>query len=77
MFGKLKDWRRAANRYDRCPKVFRSAIARAATAIFWFCVWNPIETSKLNGIEPNSHLSGVLTAIAQGREQSDINLLLP
>ena len=22
MFGKLKDWRRVATRYDRCPKVF-------------------------------------------------------
>jgi len=22
MFGKLKDWRRAATRYDRSPKVF-------------------------------------------------------
>jgi transposase len=30
MFGKLKDWRRIATRYDRCPKVFLSAIALAA-----------------------------------------------
>ena len=22
MFGRLKDWRRVATRYDRCPKVF-------------------------------------------------------
>ena len=35
MFGWLKDWRRVATRYDRCPKVFLSAIARAATVIFW------------------------------------------
>jgi transposase len=35
MFGRLKDWRRVANRYDRCPKVFLSAIALAATVIFW------------------------------------------
>jgi transposase len=27
MFGRLKDWRRVATRYDRCPKVFLSAIA--------------------------------------------------
>lgn len=26
MFGKLKGWRRVAPRYDRCPKVFLSAI---------------------------------------------------
>ena len=35
MFGRLKDWRRAATRYDRCPTVFFSAIALAATVIFW------------------------------------------
>ena len=34
MFGRLKDWRRTT-RYDRCPKVFLSAIALAATVIFW------------------------------------------
>lgn len=34
MFGRLKYWRRAATRYDRCSKVFLSAIALAATAIF-------------------------------------------
>ena len=27
MFGRLKDWRRVATRYDRCPKAFFSAIA--------------------------------------------------
>jgi transposase len=32
MFGRLKDWRRVATRYDRCPKVFLSAVALAATA---------------------------------------------
>ena len=35
MFGRLRDWRRVATRYDRCPKVFLSAIALAATVIFW------------------------------------------
>lgn len=35
MFGRLKDWRRVATRYDRCPKAFFSAIALAATVIFW------------------------------------------
>jgi transposase len=33
--GRLKDWRRIATRYDRCPKVFLSAIALAATVMFW------------------------------------------
>ena len=35
MFGRLKDWRRVATRYDRCPTAFFSAIALAATVIFW------------------------------------------
>ena len=35
MFGRLKDRRRIATRYDRCPKVFPSALALAATVIFW------------------------------------------
>ena len=35
MFGRLKDWCWVATRYDRCPKVFLSAIALAAAVIFW------------------------------------------
>jgi len=35
MFGRLKDWRRVATRYDRCPTVFFSAVALAATVIIW------------------------------------------
>jgi transposase len=35
MFGRLKDWRRVATRYDRCPVVFLSAIPLAATVMFW------------------------------------------
>lgn len=34
MFGRLKDWRRVATRYDRCPKAFFSAVALAAAVIF-------------------------------------------
>jgi len=33
MFGRLKDWRRIAMRYDRCAHTFFSAIAAAVT--FW------------------------------------------
>ena len=33
MFGRLKDWRRVATSYDRCPKVFLSAIALATTVL--------------------------------------------
>ena len=35
MFGRLKDWRRVATRYDRCPETYLSAIALAATFLFW------------------------------------------
>lgn len=34
MFGRIKDWRRVATRYNRSPTVFLSAIALAATVIF-------------------------------------------
>ena len=37
MFGRLKDWRRVAIRYDRCSETLLSAIAivLAATVLFW------------------------------------------
>jgi transposase len=35
MFGRLKDWRRIATRYDRCAHTFFSAICIAAAVAFW------------------------------------------
>lgn len=35
MFGRIKDWRRIAMRYDRCAHTFFSAILIAATVIFY------------------------------------------
>jgi transposase len=35
MFGRLRDWRRVATRCDRCPETYLSAIALAATVLFW------------------------------------------
>jgi transposase len=35
MFARLKDWRRVATRYDRCPILFLSACALAAIIIYW------------------------------------------
>jgi transposase len=35
MFAHLKDWRRVATRYDRCPILFLSACALAAIVIYW------------------------------------------
>jgi len=41
MFGRLKDWRRVATRYDRCPTVFFSALTLAATVFFWLRSTSP------------------------------------
>ena len=38
MFARLKDWRRIATRYDRCPILFLCACALAATVIYWLLV---------------------------------------
>jgi transposase len=35
MFGRIKDWRRIAMRYDRCAHTFFSAICLAAAVIFY------------------------------------------
>ncbi len=35
MFGRIKDWRRIATRYDRCATTFFGAITLAAIVIFW------------------------------------------
>lgn len=43
----------------------------------WAIIGSLIETCKLKGIEPHRYLSGVLTAIAGGHKQTDINQLLP
>ena len=34
-FGRLKDWRRIATRYDRCAHTFQSAITIAVVVTFW------------------------------------------
>ena len=35
LFGRIKDWRRIATRYDRCAHTFMSAISIAATCCYW------------------------------------------
>jgi hypothetical protein len=35
MFGRIKDWRHIAMRYDRCARTFFSAICIAATFVFY------------------------------------------
>lgn len=43
----------------------------------WAMLASLIETCKLNGVEPHSYLTGVLTAIVNGHKQKDIDQLLP
>jgi transposase len=69
MFGRLKDRRRVATRYDRCPTAFFSAIALAATVIFWLWPMSPdprvaaVKAAPITFTNVNSHAygSGVLT----------------
>ena len=39
MFGRLKDFRRIATRYDRLARNFLAAVCLAATLCYWLCVW--------------------------------------
>ena len=34
-FSRIKDWRRVATRYDRCPEMFLSTCALATIVMFW------------------------------------------
>ena len=34
-FGRLKDWRRIATRYDRCADLFMSACCLGAVVLYW------------------------------------------
>lgn len=43
----------------------------------WAILASLIETCKLNGVEPHSYLTSVLTAIINGHKQKDIDQLLP
>jgi transposase len=43
----------------------------------WAMFESIIETCKLNKVEPHAYLTGVLSAIAQGHKQRDIQQLLP
>ena len=64
MFGRLKDWRRIATRYDRCAHTFMSAICIAATVIFWLSVLclgtGPTVNSALCLLSPEGWQSGRL-----------------
>ncbi len=51
IFGRPKNWRRVATRYDRCPTFFLSAIALAATVLFWLSV---LSLAAVLQTEPNS-----------------------
>ncbi|KQU48096.1 transposase [Sphingomonas sp. Leaf339] len=65
MFGRLKDWRRVATRYDRCPTVFFSAIALAATVIFW-----------LGSMSRDPNAPAIPTAILHSTADTDVSIKL-
>ena len=51
MFSRLKDWRRFATRYHRCPTVFLSAVALAATVLCWLWVLSLAQGTRRLGRE--------------------------
>ena len=59
---------------NRKNALFAGHDARAQN---WAVIASLIEACKLTRVEPHVYLSGVLTAIASGHKQTDINLLLP
>ena len=46
MFGRLKEWRRVAMRYDRSAHTFLSAICISATGIFWLQLLRPAPNTR-------------------------------
>ena len=46
-------------------------------AAAWARIATPIETAKMNGVNPHAYLKATLEAIAGGHPASDIDLLLP
>ena len=48
MFGRLKDWRRIAMRFDRRADIFLSACVLAAIVLFWICVLSLVPDAMEN-----------------------------
>ncbi len=57
MFGRLKDWRRLATRYDRRAHTFFSAIAIAATVIWR--AWRPRSSCRCCSPRPTPCRSSI------------------
>lgn len=47
MFGKIKDFRRVATRYDHLERNFLAAVCLAATVCYWSCVRSLSKRGKL------------------------------
>ena len=56
MFGRLKDWRRIATRYDRCAHTFFSAVCIAATVAFSLSSMGPEPSALLHLMSHAAHL---------------------
>jgi transposase len=56
MFGRIKDWRRVATRYDRCAHTFLSAILIAATCSLLSRLMSPEPKPAVMSLSPLSGL---------------------
>ena len=63
-FGRLKDGRRIATRYDRCATIFFGAVTLAAIVAFWLKQWvlslEALESTARHPITPSQRALMVL-----------------
>ncbi len=67
MFGRLKDWRRVATRYDRCPMAFLSAIARCDRYLLAMSTLAHIKPEEPEVLGLSPHGTPVLSAACPTR----------
>lgn len=60
-----------------CPKSLHYAAPSDGDAEHWAVVASPVETCKLNDVDPLAYLTDVLTRIVNGHPNRDIDQLLP
>jgi hypothetical protein len=75
MFGRLKDFRCIATRYDRLAVDFLAAICRAATVGYWLrvqslasAIWNGLQHPDFD-MEGNEYIT-ILVEIGRGEHQA-------
>ena len=77
MFGRLKDWWRVATQYNRCPKIFLSAIALAVTVYNadGFMEPNDQDAYNLNNVTAEPNDDGSFTIYFGGCDDGRVNCL--